>query len=244
MQTPATYPVTINQSDIDMTLRASISTVIGIILRIAGVDAEAKGFGIDAINQENHTWVLSRFALEINHLPTLHEEFGITTWIGEYNRLISTRNFVLTSTSGVDIGGAISQWCMLDLASRRAIDLSTLHRNYLHHVLREYKSTISAVKKVPTITEPTSTSTHRVTYSDIDFNGHLNSLRYIDLMLDTLPIELLRLNRPLRIDMQFMHECYIGDNLTINYLQQGDAAIFEILQSDTTPALKCIIEWR
>lgn len=186
MLTPTTYPATISQSDIDMTLRASISTTIGIILNVAGLDAQAKGFGIDAINRDNHTWVLSRFALEIEHLPTLHEELGITTWIGDYNRLISTRNFVITSSSGVEIGGAVSQWCMLDLASRRPIELSLLHENYEQHILRDFKSTIPAVKRVPAIAEATSSTTHRVAYSDIDFNGHLNSLRYVDLMLTLL----------------------------------------------------------
>ncbi len=58
-----------------------------------------------------------------------------------------------------------------------------------------------------------------------------------------LPIERIKQQRAMRVDVQFHHECYMGDELTINYEQLEDIALFEIVQNGTVSALKCSIEW-
>ncbi len=243
MPTPTIYPITIDRYGTDMTQRASISTVISYILRIAGWDADAKGFGIGELNEENYTWVLSRFAVELSRLPQAGENIEITTWISNYSRLVTTRCFSISTPSGEELGGAVSQWCMLDLQARKAIDLTHLHKDYSDYVLSEYAEPIPRPRRITTAT-PSSSYTHRAAYSDIDFNGHVNSLRYIDLMLNAMPIELLKQNRPLRVDLQYIKECYYGDMLSVNCAQDGDTSSVEILRNDTESAVKCMVEWR
>ena len=238
------YCATICPQDVDMTLRASLSTFIGILLGFAGEDATRNGFGVDAINQENHTWVLSRFAVECSHLPALGDTLEVSTWISGYNRLLSTRLFSIASPSSVVLGEAISQWCMMDMSTRRAIDLTTLHQSYARHVHPTRGVSIATPRKLPA-PEAFVSRACCVEYSDVDFNGHLNSLRYIELMLNMLPLELLRAQRPLRMELNFLHECYLGEELRIDYQQSGELSTFEILKSESsTPAARCQIEWR
>ncbi|MFI3301943.1 MAG: acyl-ACP thioesterase domain-containing protein [Rikenellaceae bacterium] len=243
MATPTIYPITIDRYGTDMTQRASISTMINYILRVAGWDADAKGFGVGELNEENHTWVLSRFAVELSRLPQAGEKIEIMTWISNYSRLVTTRCFSISTPSGEELGGAVSQWCMLDLKARKAIDLNQLHKDYSDYILPEYAEPIARPRRI--VTSASSLSyTHRAAYSDIDFNGHVNSLRYIDLMLNAMPIELLKQNRPLRVDLQYIHECYHGDNLTINHTHDSDTSSVEIVRNDTESAVKCMVEWR
>ncbi len=243
MITPTTYPTRIEQQDTDFTFRASISTMICSVLNVAGLDANAKGFGVSDLNVDNHTWVLSRLAIELDYLPAKFETFDIETWISSYNRLISTRNFILTNQSGTKFGEATSQWCMLDLKERKAVDLSSLHENYGKYVLGDLNSTIARPKKLAPLTHPTKEHTHQAAYSDIDFNRHVNALRYLDLMLDMVPFENLALSRALRVDLQYVQECYYGDNLTVRYQKEGNVTMFEILRNQTNIAVKCQIEW-
>ncbi len=195
------------------------------------------------LNRENHTWVLSRFSFEIDYLPKAHDKVSIRTWINDYSRLISTRCFTVADANGEIIGGACSQWCMLDLQARKAIDLSKLHNDYTQYVLREYETPIAKPRKILPLT-PTSSHTHRASYSDIDFNGHVNSLRYIELMLNMLPLKIIEQSAPMRIDLQYIAECYHGEELTINYEQRGNTSMLEILKGENTPAVRCAIEWR
>ncbi len=242
MPTPTTYTITIDRYGTDMTQRASISTMINYILRVAGWDADAKGFGVGELNEENHTWVLSRFAVELSRLPQAGEGIEITTWISNYSRLITTRCFRVTTSKGEELGGAISQWCMLDLQARKAIELTQLHADYNDYVLSEYPEPISRPRRIAT--ESLMLVDKRVAaYSDVDFNGHVNSLRYIDLMLNAMPIELLKQNRPLRVDLQYVRECYYGDTLSVNYASNGDTSTIEILRNDAESAVKCMVDW-
>ena len=49
----------------------------------------------------------------------------VATWISDYGRVLSTRNFTLTDmAAGREFGRAVTQWAMIDLQSRSAIDLS------------------------------------------------------------------------------------------------------------------------
>lgn len=60
--------------------------------------------------------------------------------------------------------------------------------------------------------EPASSLNAR--YSDIDINGHVNSIRYIEHILDLFPIELYKESRIRRFEMAYVAESYYGDELT------------------------------
>ena len=90
---------------------------------------------------------------------------------------------------------------------------------------------------------PTRTSEHRVVYSDIDFNRHVNTMRYIEMMLDMLPVELLTLDAPLRLDIHFLHECRFGQTLRIGCEERERAALFEISADDGVAAVRAGVEW-
>ena len=113
---------------VDFTERASISSMCDIILEAAGEDAYKRGFGIDVLAERNLGWVLSRMCVELDYMPAEYSEFTIRTWISDYNRLASTRNFTLTDDEGRMFGRAVSQWCMLDFSTRMPADVNLLAR--------------------------------------------------------------------------------------------------------------------
>ena len=51
-------------------------------------------------------------------------------------------------------------------------------------------------------------------YSDIDINGHVNSIRYIEHILDLFPIELYKSKHIRRFEMAYVAESYYGDELS------------------------------
>ena len=125
MATKTAYPFRVEPQEVDFSLRITLVALGGNILNIAGIDAHTKGFGVDALNKDNFSWVLSRIAFEFDYRPEEYVKYEIATWISDYGRVLSTRNFTLTDTaSGREFGRAVTQWAMIDLQSRSAIDLS------------------------------------------------------------------------------------------------------------------------
>ncbi len=236
-----TYRFEVDPQQVDFTLRMTIPALGSEVLNVAGIDAQRKGFGIDVLNRNNFSWVLSRMALEIDDRPEQYTAYRITTWVNEYTRLMSTRNFTLHDARGREFGRAVTQWCVIDLTTRKAIDLSALARDHAD-TLCDAPSPTEKPRKILGI-EPQQVSEHRVVYSDIDFNRHVNTMRYINMMFDRLPIELLAEVRPVRLDVQFMQECRYGQLLSIGYEQRGGSSLFEISNADAI-AVRAAFEWR
>lgn len=210
---------------VDFTQRASVSSVCDIILEAAGEDAHRRGFGIDVLAGRNLGWVLSRMCVELDRMPVQYSEFTLHTWISDYNRLASTRNFTLTDDEGRVFGRAVSQWCMLDLASRMPADLSTIARMH-DGVVVDAPSPCERPRRIGTV-ESDPVAEHRVAYSDIDFNRHMNTMRYVDIACDTLPIDMIEHLDAVRLDMNFMRESRYGDYLRLFSGLRGCGRVFE-----------------
>ena len=235
------YPYRVEPQDVDFTLRATVASLGSAILNTAGIDAYGKGFGVDVLNAANHSWVLSRLAMEFDTRPEQYTDYTIASWISDYGRVLSTRNFTLTDAAGRQFGRAVSQWAMIDLRSRTAVDLSWVGDAHADAIVAE-PSPAERPRKIREV-HPTRTSEHRVVYSDIDFNRHVNTMRYIEMMLDMLPVELLTLDAPLRLDIHFLHECRFGQTLRIGCEERERAALFEISADDGVAAVRAGVEW-
>ena len=236
------YRYRIEPQDVDFTLRATIPALGGVILNTAGIDAHGKGFGVDALNEENHSWVLSRIAFEFDRRPEQYADYTVATWISDYGRVLSTRNFTLADSSGAEFGRAVSQWAMIDLATRSAVDLSRVGDAHADAIV-DAPSPAEKPRKIRAVV-PTQHCEHRVVYSDIDFNRHVNTMRYIEMMLDMLPIERLTAEAPIRLDVHFLKECRYGQILAIGAEIHDDEALFEISNDEGAVAVRAAIGWR
>ena len=236
------YNYRVEPQDVDFTLRATIPSLGSAILNTAGVDAHGKGFGVDALNADNHSWVLSRMAVEFDSQPTQYTDYTIATWINEYGRVLSTRNFTLTDAAGTEFGRAVTQWAMIDLKSRSALDLSWVGDAHADAIV-DAPSPTDKPRKIREV-NPAQTVEHKVVYRDIDINRHVNTMRYIERMSDMLPVELLMQETPGRFDIHFLRECRYGQTLSVGYEQRGRTAGVPSSLRISKSAVRASIEWK
>lgn len=236
-----TYNYTIQPQDVDFTLRASVTSIISYMLNVAGTDAHSKGFGVDALQGHSFTWVLSRLAVDITTKPAQYEDVAIDTWVNEFNRLSSTRNFRMHA-NGMQVAAGVSQWCMLNMESRQVVDMSLLKDIYERAMVDE-PSPISAPQRLRAI-EPVDTMSRPVVYSDIDFNRHVNTLRYIDLIFDMLPLSVIEQNGGVRIDVNFIAEARYGEVMSVGVVEQEGVYQFEISSDSGKVLCRARLEFR
>lgn len=231
MATISSYPFTIQPENVDFTLRASVASIISYMLNVAGTDAHRKGFGVEALQGHSFTWVLSRLAVDINTQPRQYTDIEIDTWVNEFNRLSSTRNFKMRVGEDV-VAAGVSQWCMLNMETRQVVDMSLLKDTYERAMVAESSPIAAPARLRPS--EPTSTSERKVVYSDIDFNRHVNTLRYVDMVFDAIPLERIEHNNGMRIDFNFIAEARYGETLTVGCSEQENIYQFEISSEGKT----------
>lgn len=212
------YSYRVIPQEIDFTGKARFSSIVNNLLNTAGEDARLNGIGIDVLSERNFGWVLLRLGVELDERPSEAEEYTVETWVTEYSSLTTTRCFRILDSEGGCIGRAVSIWCLLDFAQRRPAPMQSI-ADITAETLTDMPQPCAAPMKLrPFEAEPCSS--HTVKYMDIDFNRHMNTLRYIDLLADELPIEVVAADRKVRVDVHFVKESVFGEKLFV--YRQGE----------------------
>lgn len=206
---------------VDFTGKLTMSVLGNHLLNCAGFHAADRGFGIASLNESHYTWVLSRLAIELEDMPRQYEDFSIQTWVENVYRLFTDRNFAIRNKDGKAIGYARSVWAMISLETRRPADLLSLHGGSITDYICEHDCPIAKPGRIK-VTETTPLTEYQTKYSDIDINGHVNSIKYIEHILDLFPMEWFRDRQIKRFEMAYVAESYYGDTLTFFREEVGE----------------------
>lgn len=198
---------------VDFKGRLTMGVLGNHLLNCAGFHASERGFGIATLNEDNYTWVLSRLAIDLEEMPYQYEEFTVQTWVENVYRLFTDRNFAILNKDGKKIGYARSVWAMINLNTRKPADLLTLHGGSIVDYVCDEPCPIEKPSRIKVTTgKPSAKLTAK--YSDIDINGHVNSIRYIEHILDLFPIQLYMRKQIQRFEMAYVAESHYGDELS------------------------------
>lgn len=238
-----TYQFVAEPFHVDFNGQLTMGVLGNHLLNCAGFHANDRGFGIATLNEDNYTWVLSRLAIELDEMPYQYEEFGVQTWVENVYRLFTDRNFEITNKEGKTIGYARSVWAMINLNTRKPADLLTLHGGSIVDYVCDKPCPIEKPSRIKVNTEIVS-SALTAKYSDIDINGHVNSIRYIEHILDLFPVELYKTKRIRRFEMAYVAESYYGDKLSFYQEEVGDSEFHvEVKKNDQEIACRAKIKF-
>ena len=209
---------------VDFTGRLTMGVLGNHLLNCAGFHAADRGFGIAELNENHYTWVLSRLAIELEDMPRQYEPFSIETWVENVYRLFTDRNFAILDKEGKAIGYARSVWAMISMETRRPADLLTLHGGSITDYVCDKECPIEKPSRIKVGTDM-PVEVYETRYSDIDINGHVNSIKYIEHILDLFPLDLYR-QRPIRrVEMAYVAESYFGDTIQFFVEEQADGTV-------------------
>jgi len=227
-----TYNFIVQPQDVDFQKNITFMSLGNYLLDTACMNAEANGFGLKKLQSMNSSWVLSRIAIEMNTVLTEDEHFGVQTRVEDVGRLATTRNFNILNDKNEIIGGACSNWVMFDMVTRRPVDLLSIEG--LKEVAEQDSGTIEKPIRLGAIGGE-SVAEFTVKYSDIDINGHVNSISYVQWLCDLFSLDMYKSRRIKRLEMNYINETFWGEDIQIYYEEkQCDDFHFEIRKSDKT----------
>ena len=220
------YPFVAEPFHVDFTGRLTMGVLGNHLLNCAGFHASERGFGIAEINENHYTWVLSRLAIELEDMPRQYEDFSINTWIENVYRLFTDRNFELQDKNGKTIGYARSVWAMISMETRKPADLISLHGNNLGQYVSDRECPIDKPGRIK-VSVDAPVEEYQTRYSDIDINGHVNSIKYIEHILDLFPMDTFKEKQVKRFEMAYVAESNYGDVLSF-YLEEKNENEYDI----------------
>jgi len=200
------------------------SALIHLLQHTAGKHANELGWSVRGLHEAGLTWVLQRFYLEINRLPEDDTRFTIETRPSGADRILAYRDYRVMDEDGECLALATSSWVVMDLESRRPVAITDEIRELGSQFGPRY---IEAPKTRQQAFEPApDTPIFRVRKHDLDLNGHVNNVRYIEWALESVPNELFLSGNLRTLDITFKAECFFGDEI-ISAQRQADPETYE-----------------
>jgi len=198
---------------LDFRGRVTIPMIGNYLLHAASNHASNRGFGFSDMNEKHTAWVLSRLAIEINEYPTMSEPITLYTWIDEVGKLFTSRCFELVNKEGKPTGYARSIWAAIDMETRRP---TLLDMDALGAYVCDRPCPIEKPGKIMPVEGNTPGEPYQVKYSDLDVNGHFNSIKYMEHLLDLFDLELFREKEVKRFEIAYLSEGKYGMPLTLH----------------------------
>ncbi len=221
-----TYPVYVEPFHVDFTGCIFLGILGNHMLNAAGNHSHRRGWGIGELNESHHTWVLSRLCIEMEDMPRQYEQIQVRTWVEGVMKLFTQRNFAVLRPDGTPYGYARSVWAMIDMQTRKPCDLLTLYDgDILNYIVppEEQPCPIEGHGRFR-IRDAKLVRTIDTYYSDVDINGHINSIKYIEHIIDLFPRERFAQQRIYRFEIAYKAEAYMGDRLSF-YIQPTEESL-------------------
>ena len=221
---------------VDKVGRVRPTTLCNYMLSCAGRHAEARGFG----STDSLGWVLARMALHIKRIPQWRERFFIETWVRNLYHGFTDRCIRVVDEEGDEIVSMLATFAMLDLKTRSSVDLNGDIGVRLNECIEPDESL--AIKRIPainrTVVEEVSFK-YKPKYSDVDINGHMNSIRYLDHILDCLPLEYMNTHNLTDFVVAYMKEGDATEELTYGIKEiEENQYLVQVTKENGTVALR------
>ena len=186
------------------------------LLNAADFHSTDRGFGMKYLMTIQRSWVLSRLAIEVDEMPGQHTRFNVETWVETAMRYFTSRNFRICSLDGTKVYGyGRSIWAMIDTETRQPTDIFAIDNGAIKEwIVDDKECPIAKGGRVKMGNEAELVHTIDTYYNDVDINGHINSVKYIEHVLDLWPIEWYREHHLKRFEIAYVAEAHGGDQLS------------------------------
>ncbi len=237
---------TVTARDVDPQNRVRADAIALMLQESAAHHVDTWGMSIPDLNRQGRTWVLARLAVDLGGRPGWKDELCVETWSRGYRGAIATRDFVVRRGDGGMVARATSVWFVIDLATRKPVRLAEYEPLCEHAPEKR-----SGAEEPGRIDFPGGDFTSRlleVRAADLDLNGHVNNLRYLEWLYESANIDILATRRLSRIEIHFLSETHYPDRVELRAAKEptsGDelGLVHSILRGDGVEAVRARSRW-
>lgn len=178
------------------------------IIEVATLHANSWGVGYERLIRDNQVWVLSRVAIEMIEYPKVNTNYKLTTWIEDYNRHFSQRNMRLDDENGKPLGYVRTIWMVIDMNTRASVDIEKL--GYIRDNVSDIPCPIEPQSRLRPIEQGHAVD-YTFGYMDCDFNRHVNTVRYLSLLMNMFDMDCYDHYFIRRMELSFIKETHYGE---------------------------------
>jgi len=193
---------------------------------IATLNSEAKGLPLDYYWKTGQVFLLLKWDIAIRSWPRFNESVRIETHPTSFKKFLANRKYTVYTTDDKWIAEARSVWVFANMITKKPVRIPT-EIFEAFGIPPESEAQFNPLEELPEITEALPTLPFMVGKRDLDNNGHVNNVRYVDWTLESLPADFMRGRTISRVKIHYKKELREGDQavlLTVP-MQGGDCSV-------------------
>lgn len=189
---------------------ASPIAMLTLLQETAADHCNSIGHSLFSLMSENLGWVLLSGVMQMDRYPKYKEKIIIRTWISTYHSIRGFRENIIFDENYNVIGRAKGLWVFYNIERRRPTK-----------ILKDFKEKWSSseevciehdiTNKIEAIDSAESMIEFKVNMYDMDTNKHVNNIRYLQWLMESIPEDILDNYYLYAIDGRFIAEAQYGD---------------------------------
>ncbi len=204
----------VRYQDTDVHLNATASALVGAMQEAAILHSEALGRGIAFLTERGQGWMITQTRAEVLRPARWRDELRVETWPSEMGRVLSRREFAIADGQGLPLVRATTLWAFIDRVRQRVCRVPPeVAAAYPVDPARALDGVFG--RPAPCV-QPCWSRVFAIGYRDVDSNRHVNNLRYLEWMIETLPSQIPEQNFVRRINIRFQQETRPGDEARVH----------------------------
>ena len=218
--------------DINEKTELTNKSILAFFEDIGGLHSNMVGYGLKQIEDTKISWVLLNWKIKVLKRIKYGDPVKIKTWSRGALRACSYRDFELYNSDGELCVIGTSKWTLIHLEKglmRLTDDMVSKYQPEDKAVFGDFE-----FKKVQEPDTFSNVYEYTVLRRDIDINGHMHNLNYLDLAYEALPKDVYESTSFDNVEIMYKSGALLGDKLKCYYSNMNNEHIVTIKSEDNS----------
>ncbi len=175
----------VTSHDIDINCHATPTSIVKYLQEAVDSNFRFCGPSYGQLLAEHKSFIVSRTAVEVLRPLKEYEELSVSTWASESRSVTFPRSFLIKSGEET-VARCLMFWALVDTENNSFIKGSDFSVSG-YGTGEPIELNIPSRFKMPAEIPLKKIEQHKVVYSDIDRNRHMNNTKYFDMLFGCIP---------------------------------------------------------
>lgn len=223
---------TVRYTDVNRSNHLTLKSLVTYFQEVAGRHSQLAGYSVNDIPNTHVTWLLINWKVKMFNHPHVNEALQVSTWARDFEKCYSYRDFEVLDTNGKLIAIASSKWVLINTNTKKLANITPeIISAYGIFKTNVFENNLKFLSKL-SVQNPDLTFSYDIQRRDIDTNGHVNNLHYIDYAFEALPEEVYNKYEFNNIEILYKREIKYPNKINCYYAYLNGEHIILIKSSD------------
>lgn len=202
---------TVHYYEIDKDQHATPSSILQYVEDVSMGHSIKIGYGLKALLDVGLCWIVNKWHVVMDRYPKWNETITMETWVCNYQRFLAKRDYRIKDMKGNILGNITSRWIFYNYLQKKPQRILPEIINGYGRL--DYNAVEDDFKKIILPENWEYEKKYNVRRSDIDTNKHVNNIKYVEWICDTIPESVYENCQLREFEIVYNHESGLDSNI-------------------------------